>query len=153
MLRRIILCVFAGFLFSGCSTSGPKFREDPLVDVSGSRLYIYRPWALPRHGATLSVRIDAVQVGFIDTDTYISVDVKPGRHKIETFIYSVFNRDNPPPQAKMELETRAGKSHFVRFDYFTTSADVYYVGIDSKLTEVEEPIAKPEILKLSLSSK
>lgn len=153
MLRRILLCVIAAPFFSGCASSGPKFKEAPPADVGGSRLYIYRPWALPRHGATLSVRVDAVQVGFMDTDTYLSIDVKPGKHKIETFIYGIFNRDNPPPQAMIELETQPGNSHFLRFDYFATSIDVYHVGIDSKLTEVEESIAKSEISKLSLSTK
>lgn len=111
MLKKyiILLFLFSTVLFAGCrsvplasmdeDTAAKQFKVNP----NGAQIYLYRNEIFGGQ-IKIDVRLDGVEVGKTLQNTYLLLEVPPGKHKLES------ESENT---STLELATEKGKNYFV----------------------------------------
>jgi hypothetical protein len=92
--RRLLLCIFAAAILSGCVTAreGPTLTSVAPLKSGQSRVVVFRP---PGNGGLIdpawAVQLDGAPLGNIKTGTFAYVDRPAGHHQL-SFIDSYFPR-------------------------------------------------------------
>ena len=128
-MRRLLLCCAAALLAAGCALSRPAsdgseqaakaFAPDP--EMAG--IYVFRD---ERFGGDIpmQVTVDGVPLGRTLGQTFYFVEVRPGRHRVE----STYG-----PEATLLLDTQAGELYYV-WQEVTVGSE----GVRTRLHRVDE---------------
>lgn len=108
-LSSLILTV----LLMGCAASGPQYSSlDP--DKSKATIVVYRIEPTSLMGYT--VAINGEDVCNLHHEGYFSSNVNPGKTKVTTSFWSM------PGTSHIELDTKAGKTYYVRVTHNTANS-------------------------------
>lgn len=111
MLKKyfVVLTLISTVLFSGCrsvplasmeaDTAAKQFKTNP----NGAQIYLYRNELLGGQ-IKIDVRLDGTEVGKTLQNTFLLLDVPPGKHKLESESENI---------STLELNTEKGKNYFV----------------------------------------
>ena len=118
----VLLASLAGC--AGTSDAQPNtnvFKPTPLQSSSNGMLYIYRPeasspgLAKPLRFSYPEVIVDDRSVGVIEYDRYVSVELKPGQHKIRLTGLTEKAKDWETRDINQTVNIKAGESTYRRF--------------------------------------
>lgn len=140
MLKKyfVLFLVISAAFFSGCRSvpmakpeldaAAKEFKTNP----NGAQIYIYRNELLGGQ-IKIDVRLNGVEVGKTLQNTYILLEVPPGKHKLES------ESENT---SVLELDTEKGKNYFV-----WQEAKVGLWLARNKLQSVDESTGKKGVLE------
>jgi hypothetical protein len=106
---------------SGSLPNSNVFKPTPLHSNSNGMLYIYRPEAStpgvakPLRFSYPEVIVDDRSVGVIEYNSYVSVELKPGQHKIRLTGLTEKAKDWETRDINQVVTIAAGESTFRRF--------------------------------------
>ena len=138
---------------TGCSATGPVFKEEAAVQVDKALIYVYRPSALFNAGGYPNLYVNGRDLGPLYNGGYIPVVTAPG--KTNLVLKGEFSTWGMQKPIGIALDAIAGKKHFVRFgneitSFFAVPGAGFY-GSRIVIQEAPEEFAKGEIANTNLS--
>jgi hypothetical protein len=110
---------------AGCANDAPPntnvFKPTPLQFSSNGMLYIYRPeastpgLAKPLRFSYPEVLVDDKSVGVIEYDRYLSIELKPGKHKVRLTGLTERAKDWEARDINQNVNITSGNPTYLRF--------------------------------------
>jgi hypothetical protein len=109
-MRKLKLLPF--LLLCSCASLGPKYTSPPLKDSKSATLTIYRPSLFTGSAVSPYLCIDQQVAGEIANGGYQTLQLSPGKHRIEQKINGVFS-------GTFVTDLKAGQAYYIRYDAST----------------------------------
>ena len=99
-----MILALAAAVFSGCSASGPMFREVALQNQD-SVVYVYRPSGSFRGSAVgLTIECDGKKLGYLWNKGYLYKLITPGHHVVSC---------STEQKSEVPFEAKPGKAYYI----------------------------------------
>jgi predicted small lipoprotein YifL len=160
-MKKIFLLTGFAWLFTltGCVATGPLYKDHPdskaVVPSDQARLLFFRNPGYVAVGLDARVAIDDKQIAAVTNGSFKSILVASGKHKVTV------DASITPGKCNLEIETVAGKTHYLQIGTSTsTNLALDLVGISKlnpnllpclgqfRLHVVTEESSKPFLEKL-----
>ena len=150
MKYTFIAALFSvGLALSGCSATGPVFKEAETAPIGKALIYIYRPSSFALAARDAHFFVDNEELIHLSNSGYTHTYLSEGRHKImqrwnESTITGVLFGVSAKT-TEIPLDVKAGEVYFVRFT--TGVGDPVYnaVNLAWQLQQVSPEAAAAEI--------
>ncbi len=147
-----LVAVFA-IILSGCSATGPIFKEVSTAPQNQAIVYVYRPSALVNSAAAPNLFVNDIDHGPLLNSGYIPLQLSPGNTLL--VLKGDYWKWGLEP-ISLSIRTEAGKTYYVRFgNQITSFVALPTVGgfytRNISIQEVPEDFGKTEIAETKLS--
>lgn len=116
---KVIISILFSFILMGCGASGPVYTVKP-PQTGKAHLVIYRT---PTAGSSIDkshVLVDKKMVGALWRESYIEVDVKPGKHNVIVYFHQPGGEPtiSVPKPVRIDVTLKPNETKYIKYDVF-----------------------------------
>lgn len=120
-MKTLLALALTSLLLAGCAGSRSAFQLQTPQVAGNAMLYLYRPeastpgLAKPLRLSYPEVLVDGRSVGTIAYNSYLPIELQPGKHRIRLTGLTAQAKDWEPRDIDQVVTVRAHQNNFLRF--------------------------------------